>query len=114
MTRNLIERTFSAWKSKFQCLKGLRLKLSTSLAVVNACAVLWNFLLAERETSREEVEEEHAIDEYCLLPSVSHNMSQSSTITREGKREILLRTCFTELLSKTRDLPAHNSFSEDD
>jgi len=52
-TRNLIERTFGAWKSKFQCLKFLRMKLETNLDVISACAVLWNFLLAEKKTPEE-------------------------------------------------------------
>lgn len=38
-TRNIIERSFGAWKKRFPCLKHLRLKLKTSLAVIVATAV---------------------------------------------------------------------------
>ena len=49
-TRNLIERTFGAWKAKFFCLQTkLRLKLSTSLSVIVACAVLWNFIIKKKK-----------------------------------------------------------------
>ncbi|RWS00485.1 putative nuclease HARBI1-like protein [Dinothrombium tinctorium] len=58
-TRNVVERTFGAWKSKFNCLHiPLRLKLQTSLTVIVACGVLWNFLIDEKDdTEFESVEE---------------------------------------------------------
>ncbi|RWS18429.1 putative nuclease HARBI1-like protein, partial [Leptotrombidium deliense] len=49
-TRNVIERTFGAWKRKFFCLSSkLRLKIDTSMAVIVACGVLWNFLLEQKD-----------------------------------------------------------------
>lgn len=49
-TRNVIERMFGMWKSKFQCINfKLTIKLAKSINVITACAVLWNYLLAENE-----------------------------------------------------------------
>lgn len=94
---------FGAWKSKFQCLKRLRLKLSTSLAVVNACAVLWNFLLEKQEITREDIELVNAVDDYCLLPSTL--TAGTSRKRQSDKRDKLVQSYFTCLLKK-HTLPA--------
>lgn len=47
-TRNTIERTFGVWKRRFPCLNHLRLKLSTSLVVIIAVAVLHNICRYEK------------------------------------------------------------------
>ncbi|RWR99466.1 putative nuclease HARBI1-like protein, partial [Dinothrombium tinctorium] len=61
-TRNIVERTFGAWKRKFFCLQSkLRLKLETSLAVIVACGVIWNFLKCRNEIM-EDIEEENEIE----------------------------------------------------
>ncbi|ENN80826.1 hypothetical protein YQE_02759, partial [Dendroctonus ponderosae] len=49
-TRNCIERLFGTWKRRFPILAyGLRLKLSTSLTVIVAAAVLYNIAISMRE-----------------------------------------------------------------
>ena len=43
-TRGIIERVFGVWKRRFPCIKeGLRTKVDTTLAVIVAVAVLYNF-----------------------------------------------------------------------
>ena len=43
-TRCIIERTFGGWKRKFPILKkGLLTRLDTSLLIIDACGVLWNY-----------------------------------------------------------------------
>lgn len=96
-TRNLIERTFGAWKSKFQCLRGLRLKLSNSLHVISACAVLWNFLLAEREDPDEPfVQDEYATSTNSInsLPSFPSSQSKAEG---DRKRLFLINSYFAQL-----------------
>lgn len=45
LTRNLIERTFGAFKSKFRCcLQGIRTAMPTTLDIILACVMLWNFI----------------------------------------------------------------------
>ena len=54
-TRNLVERSIGAGKRRFYCLQDLRLKLSNSLVVIVAMAVLWNFLINEKDALEEEL-----------------------------------------------------------
>lgn len=90
LTRNLIERTFGCWKSKFWCLKGLRLKLSTSLNVITACAVIWNFLLDEKEKPNEE----YWPDPYAEGATGASTFTHSSRADSERTR--LIATHFTK------------------
>ena len=97
-TRNVIERFFGAWKSKFQCLKGMRLSLQNSVYVVNACAFLWNFLIDEKEPLLPE--EEAGRDEY-VEESNAGDSSHSTGRRRspgDAKREELVRTHFSLLI----------------
>jgi hypothetical protein len=55
-TRNLVERSIGAWKRRFYCLNELRSKFSTSLIVIVAVAVLWNFLIDEKDGMEDEEE----------------------------------------------------------
>lgn len=91
-TRNLIERTFGAWKSKFQCLKGLRLKLSTSMNVITACAVIWNFLLLAKEVPDEPFE----ADEYTFVAN-DLPAETSSSRNKDLERKRLIDGYFTRL-----------------
>lgn len=47
--RCIIERTFGQMKRRFPCLKGLRLKLETTMTTIVAVTVLWNISLERRE-----------------------------------------------------------------
>ncbi|RWS19272.1 putative nuclease HARBI1-like protein [Leptotrombidium deliense] len=54
-SRLIVEQTFGCWKWKFYCLmKGLRTKLKNSINIIMACAVLWNFLVKQKEINRKE------------------------------------------------------------
>lgn len=90
-TRNPIERTFGCWKSKFRCLQGMKITLDTALNVMTACAVLWNFLLAEGEKllpEEEGLEEEQAIPE----PVTSSQNSITQGNSRRDQISQLLAT----------------------
>ena len=93
-TRNLIERFFGAWRSKFQCLKFLRLKLDNVLNVVSACAVVWNFLLAEKDLPEED-DEHDPID----VPASSSLDAGSSGNQRasegQNKRQMIIDSFFS-------------------
>ena len=81
--RNLIERFFGAWKSKFACLQGkMRLRLETALLVINACAMIWNFLI----TLREELIPEEEVDEY-LLPEDDCRRRQQDASAQAASKE---------------------------
>ncbi|KAE9531952.1 hypothetical protein AGLY_010154, partial [Aphis glycines] len=48
--RNVVERTFGVWKRRFPVLFfGLRLKMETTMAVIQACAVLHNIARLQRD-----------------------------------------------------------------
>ncbi|CAI6369322.1 unnamed protein product [Macrosiphum euphorbiae] len=57
-TRNVVERTFGVWKRRFPVLFfGLRLKMETSMAVIQSCAILHNIArLANDPQPPDEVE----------------------------------------------------------
>jgi len=61
LTRNVVERKYGVWKRRFPCLVfGLRCKLSTTLVVIVACAVLHNFCIKQKDQippRNQEVEE---------------------------------------------------------
>lgn len=49
-SRNVIERTFGAWKRRFPVLFfGLRLKMETTMAVIQSCALLHNISRLEKD-----------------------------------------------------------------
>ena len=99
-TRNLIERTFGCWKSKFQCLKFLRLKMSTSLDVVTACAVIWNFLLSEKETPEESPEP----DEYAgNSTTISDTNAPARSSDGQQKRRMLIDSYFSNFNGRDRN-----------
>lgn len=104
-TRNLIERTFGAWKAKFQCLKGMRLKLSTTMNVISACAVIWNFLLAEKDAlSADELaaEENDGHEDSDAGSSETELVSWQNMLSSAGKskRDALIRSYFQSLVSE--------------
>lgn len=82
-TRNPIERTFGCWKNKFRCLKGMAITLDTSLNVMTACAVLWNFLLAEGEKL---LPEEEGLEQEQVIPD-SVSASQNSVTQGNSRRD---------------------------
>ena len=86
-TRNEIERFFGCWKSKFQCLKGMRLKLDTSLTVISACAVLWNFLLANGELDQEISSSSSNESQDCAAEQQQQQPPAASLCSRELSRE---------------------------
>jgi len=57
-TRNVVERTFGVWKRRFPVLFfGLRLKIETSMAVIQSCAILHNIArLANEPQPPDEIE----------------------------------------------------------
>ena len=103
-TRNLIERLFGAWKAKFQCLKGMRLKLSTTMNVISACAVIWNFLLAEKDplSADEITAQDAAVDEADTAEAADESdiLSRQNSLAAAGrsKRETLIRSYFQSLI----------------
>lgn len=95
-TRNLIERTFGCWKSKFQCLKFLRLQMGTAMDVISACAVLWNFLLAEKDLDPDENEESEESNVTTSSSSSSAPVTECRQNSAEGqaKRRLLIESFF--------------------
>jgi len=50
-TRNVIERTFGIWKRRFPVLFfGIRLKMETTMAVIQSCAILHNIARMENDS----------------------------------------------------------------
>ncbi|XP_053203851.1 putative nuclease HARBI1 [Panonychus citri] len=88
-TRNLVERSIGAWKRRFYCLNDLRLKFSTSLVVIVAVAVLWNFLIDEKD---EMDDEEKDIVENCEQIFASKGGTQAGFTKR---KEIIDYFCST-------------------
>lgn len=88
-TRVIVERVFGCWKSKFQCLKDIRVTISTGLMVITACAALWNFTLAEGdrlldyEMSTEEGEQMVASQHAAIVPSGQGNHQSRANAKRE-------------------------------
>ncbi|KAK9728405.1 DDE superfamily endonuclease [Popillia japonica] len=55
-TRNVVERTFGIWKSRFRCLSScLQYKLQNTTRIIAATAVLHNIAISEREANVDEV-----------------------------------------------------------
>lgn len=51
-SRNVVERTFGTWKRRFPVLVfGLRLKMETTMSVIQSCAVLHNITSRKRSTT---------------------------------------------------------------
>lgn len=49
-TRNVVERTFGVWKRRFPILFfGIRLKMETTMAVIQSCAILHNIARIEND-----------------------------------------------------------------
>jgi hypothetical protein len=82
--RQHVERTFGALKSKFQCLKILRCKTSVDCDIIVACAVLWNFLIDQKEIEDFDGEE----GEFIEIVEQQGNEQETSTRTE------LLHTIF--------------------
>lgn len=80
-TRNLVERSIGAWKRRFYCLNDLRLKLSSSVVVIVATAVLWNFLIDQND----EIDE----DETTSIEEQMHSI-ESGTQAGFDKRQKLI------------------------
>lgn len=83
-TRNMIERTFGAFKSKFQCLMyELRTSLDTSLAIIMACVMLWNFIKDNGEADEEQQDDVPQENERDLEPlPEARNETEEGTIIR--------------------------------
>ena len=63
-TRNIIERTFGAWKKKFNILKiGIQTKIETSINIIGACAVIWNKLKDLDDCASEDNDDPFVSDE---------------------------------------------------
>ena len=68
--------------------------MSTSLDVVTACGVLWNFLLAEKETPDEQSEP----DEYAgNTTSLTEANAPASSSDGQQKRRMLIDTYFSHV-----------------
>ncbi|XP_025018167.1 putative nuclease HARBI1 [Tetranychus urticae] len=85
-TRNLVERSIGAWKRRFYCLNDLRLKFTTSLTVILATAVLWNFLIIEKD---EFVEEDTDIDENPIVHREAERIEQGTQAGFDKRRLII-------------------------
>lgn len=69
-TRNIVERLFGIWKRRFYCLKGiLRTKLSTSIIIICATAVLHNIGLQHDIYISDEEEQEGDENDANPLPN---------------------------------------------
>lgn len=86
-TRNVIERMFGMWKSKFQVLNyRMTVKLEKAMNVITACAVLWNFLLAENEIESPEEEDENPDSDYEEIENAVHEAGAGGITLAEYKR----------------------------
>lgn len=73
-TRVIVEQLFGVWKRRFPCLYyGLRTKLSTSVAIICATAVLHNICIQHRI---EEIEEEYVQNEVFEAVQAVHNQEE--------------------------------------
>lgn len=102
-TRNLVERTFGAWKAKFQCLRGMRLKLSTTMNVISSCAVIWHFLLAEKDPlSQDEIDAQNIILNEEEPLNESDIVSRQNTLAAAGrsKRNMLISSYFQSFINE--------------
>ena len=89
--RNIIERLFGMWKRRFPCLTLLRTKVSTTFAIIIACAVLWNI-----SRRRNEPDIDADIPEEIPGDDVPHAAAPEQ-LSRLGKmrRQKLIRDHFT-------------------
>ncbi|RWS20268.1 putative nuclease HARBI1-like protein [Leptotrombidium deliense] len=94
-TRNVIERTFGAWKAKFYCLHiPLRISLKNTLNVIVACGVLWNFLI---NIGDEITENSFACDLPEDVNEAELNQSANNDNRGTAKRCLLIDRYFQEI-----------------
>lgn len=87
-TRNVIERTFGAWKKVFHVLSsGLSTRRDTALNTIVACAVLWNFrrliYSVEDDSGHINFEDEDADSGNVAADEDRNTWSRRDIITRE-------------------------------
>ena len=89
-TRNVVERQYGVWKRRFPVLRlELRLKLSTTLTVIVATAVLHNFAISRND-------EEPLDDPYEEAPEIPDNIYRHQ-INGIRVRENLINEYFAQL-----------------
>uniref|UniRef100_A0A672KZA5 DDE Tnp4 domain-containing protein n=1 Tax=Sinocyclocheilus grahami TaxID=75366 RepID=A0A672KZA5_SINGR len=90
--RSLVERVLGVWKKRFPCLQnGLRTKLDTTLAVIFALAVLYNFGKRLGDEVLPEFEVEYRI-EHTEAEGEEHN---AATANGNAVRRTLIENHFT-------------------
>ena len=87
-TRNLIERAFGCWKRKFNILNvRMQTKLSNSLNIIMACAVIWNIIKDEEDAGEDDSDLENfitdALDQNNLQDQLDDIQSTGSTLRSE-------------------------------
>lgn len=95
LTRNTVERKYGVWKRRFPCLSmGLRLKSSTQLAVIVACAVLHNFCIDQKEKMPPEIVSVDTSDvaeslEFEEPPSNNYNIARQHRIAKQKQQQLI-------------------------
>ena len=81
-TRNLVERSIGAWKRRLNCLMiGFQIDVITTLTVIVACGVLWNFLKVENDEQED--------DDFCRREFIQENTESSVMETTAGEQKQL-------------------------
>lgn len=103
-TRNVVERKYGVWKRRFPCLAlGMRLKISTTLTVISACAVLQNFCVTfgvpEPEPDDPDIEAD-----IILAASMSSNLTQGPTTNNRQSHGRIRRDAIAQQLYESGPL----------
>lgn len=84
-TRGAIERLFGVWKRRFPCIKdGLRTKLDTTLTIIIAVAVLYNFGKRVRDEPTEEADDHPPEDDQDEAEEVQHAANATGNAVRRA------------------------------
>lgn len=106
--RNVIERTFGAWKSRFRILRqGMNnYDIDTQVWIVIACGVLRNFLHEHQSSDEIFTEYEHndiVVDDPDQQPTEINNVastSRSADQVMHDRREEIVRTMWEDYIKE--------------
>lgn len=83
---------FGCLKNKFAVLKGMRVNMKTSMDVIAACVVLWNYLLDEGERLLPEEQGQENEDTEEILTIACDSANQSETRKGEAIRQNIVHS----------------------
>jgi nuclease HARBI1 len=99
--RNTVERKYGVWKRRFPCLSfGLRCKISTSLKVIVACAVLHNFLIDRKDPEPFVDPSFEILLQQSIVTAQEDSDSCAQQTQNKNRQAVLRRQKFVEDINK--------------